>query len=87
MGVIVLNKVVKQAAPAQPTKAKARKPKTSTPQAAEKAHKRKDTGFAVGLRESHYWWVTVEADARGINRTEFINQIVDQYIRDNARKR
>lgn len=40
----------------------------------------KQTGFAVGLSEPLYWWITVQADALGISRQELMNRIVADHI-------
>lgn len=54
---------------------------TRTVADAEEQHKAKRSGFAIGVGEANYWWITQEAERRGIDRTAYLKQIIAAYIK------
>ena len=41
---------------------------------------KKTAHFAIGVSQSNYWIVTALAQAKGMNRTAVLDQIVDHYV-------
>lgn len=52
---------------------------TRTADEAEAQHKEKTSGWAIGVGEANYWWITLEAERRGIDRTAFLKEIISAY--------
>ena len=44
------------------------------------AHPKKQTGFAVGVTQPHYWVITALAHAKNKPRLQVLEEIINHYI-------
>lgn len=41
---------------------------------------KKTDSFAIGVNQSNYWIITALAQAKGLNRTAVLDQVIEHYI-------
>jgi len=54
--------------------------KKRTPMPSKPLPNKKTDSFAIGVSQGNYWIVTALAQAKGLNRTAVLDQIVDHYV-------